>query len=26
LKATYVLKVDDNTVCGSGYYEKGAPP
>jgi cytochrome c len=26
LKATYVLKVDDNTVCGSGYYEKGTPP
>jgi cytochrome c len=25
LKAAYVLKVDDNTVCGSGYY-KGAPP
>jgi cytochrome c len=25
LKAAYVLKVDDHTVCGSGYY-KGAPP
>ena len=26
LKVTYVLKVDDNTVCGSGYYEKGTAP
>jgi cytochrome c len=25
LKAAYVLKVDDHTVCGSGYY-KGVPP
>jgi signal transduction histidine kinase len=25
LKAAYVLKVDDHTVCGSGYY-KGIPP
>jgi cytochrome c len=25
LKAAYVLKVDDHTVCGSGYY-KGSPP
>jgi cytochrome c len=25
LKAAYVLKVDDHTVCGSGYY-KGDPP
>ena len=25
LKAAYVLKVDDHTVCGSGYY-KGASP
>jgi cytochrome c len=25
LKAAYVLKVDDRTVCGSGYY-KGNPP
>jgi cytochrome c len=25
LKAAYVLKVDDHTVCGSGYY-KGLPP
>jgi signal transduction histidine kinase len=25
LKAAYVLKVDDHTVCGSGYY-KEAPP
>jgi cytochrome c len=25
LKAVYVLKVDDHTVCGSGYY-KGASP
>ena len=25
LKAAYVLKVDDHTVCGSGYY-KGNPP
>jgi cytochrome c len=25
LKAVYVLKVDDLTVCGSGYY-KGDPP
>jgi cytochrome c len=25
LKAVYVLKVDDLTVCGSGYYT-GAPP
>jgi cytochrome c len=24
-KAAYVLKVDDHTVCGSGYY-KGNPP
>jgi hypothetical protein len=25
LKAAYVLRVDDHTVCGSGYY-KGNPP
>jgi len=25
LKAAYVMKVDDHTVCGSGYY-KGASP
>jgi signal transduction histidine kinase len=25
LKAAYVLKVDDRTVCGSGYYKGGAP-
>jgi signal transduction histidine kinase len=25
LKDAYVLKVDDSTVCGSGYY-KGTPP
>jgi cytochrome c len=25
LKAAYVLKVDDHTVCGSGYY-KSSPP
>jgi cytochrome c len=25
LKAAYVLKVDDSTVCGSGYY-RGDPP
>jgi cytochrome c len=25
LKAVYVLKVDDQTVCGSGYYKAGAP-
>ena len=25
LKVVYVMKVDDHTVCGSGYY-KGAPP
>ena len=25
LKAAYVLKVDDSTVCGSGYYKGGAP-
>jgi len=24
LKAAYVLKVDDHTVCGSGYYKGGA--
>jgi cytochrome c len=25
LKSAYVLKVDDQTVCGSGYY-RGIPP
>ena len=25
LKAAYVLKVDDRTVCGSGYYKGTAP-
>jgi signal transduction histidine kinase len=25
LKAAYVLKVDDHTVCGSGYYKGTAP-
>ena len=25
LKAAYVLKVDDRTVCGSGYYKGAAP-
>jgi cytochrome c len=25
LKAVYVLKVDDQTVCGSGYYKADAP-
>jgi cytochrome c len=25
LKAIYVLKVDDNTVCGSGYYKGDSP-
>ena len=25
LKAAYVLKVDDHTVCGSGYYKSTAP-
>ena len=25
LKAAYVLKVDDHTVCGSGYYKGGSP-
>ncbi len=25
LKAAYVLKVDDHTVCGSGYYKGAAP-
>jgi cytochrome c len=25
LKAAYVLKVDDHTVCGSGYYKGNAP-
>jgi len=25
LKAAYVLKVDDHTVCGSGYYKGVAP-
>jgi cytochrome c len=25
LKAAYVLKVDDRTVCGSGYYKSGDP-
>jgi len=25
LKAAYVLKVDDRTVCGSGYYKSNAP-
>ena len=25
LKAAYVLKVDDSTVCGSGYYKASAP-
>ena len=25
LKAAYVLKVDDHTVCGSGYYKSDAP-
>jgi cytochrome c len=25
LKAAYVLKIDDSTVCGSGYYKGGAP-
>ncbi len=25
LKAAYVIKVDDSTVCGSGYYKTGAP-
>jgi cytochrome c len=24
-KATYVLKIDDQTVCGSGYYKPGSP-
>jgi cytochrome c len=26
LKTVYVLKVDDHTVCGSGYYEKAPAP
>jgi cytochrome c len=26
LKTVYILKVDDHTVCGSGYYEKGTAP
>ena len=26
LKTVYVLKVDDHTVCGSGYYAKGTAP
>ena len=25
LKAAYVLKVDDHTVCGSGYYKGSSP-
>ena len=25
LKAVYVLKVDDHTVCGSGYYKAASP-
>jgi signal transduction histidine kinase len=25
LKAAYVMKVDDHTVCGSGYYEGNLP-
>jgi cytochrome c len=25
LKAAYVLKVDDRTVCGSGYYKENTP-
>ena len=25
LKVAYVLKVDDQTVCGSGYYQPGLP-
>jgi signal transduction histidine kinase len=25
LKRAYVLKVDDHTVCGSGYYQPDAP-
>jgi cytochrome c len=25
LKAAYVIKVDDSTVCGSGYYKTTAP-
>ena len=26
LKTVYILKVDDHTICGSGYYEKATPP
>jgi cytochrome c len=25
LKAAYVVKIDDHTVCGSGYYKGGSP-
>jgi signal transduction histidine kinase len=25
LKAAYILKVDDSTVCGSGYYKDDSP-